>query len=260
MTTAGMPGRYPVLGVGVHATEPREVVDIVGRWVRSRSRHYVCLAAVHGIMECRFDEGLRAVYNSASLCLPDGMPLVWVGRSMKRPVSRVYGPDLTLFLCERAAREGHRVYFYGGAEGVAEDLARTLSARFPGLAVAGWESPPFRPLDGAEIDAMVERLNRTRADLVFVGLGCPKQERWMAAHRPRLEAPVLLGVGAAFDFHTGRLAQAPRWMMRLGLEWLYRLSREPRRLAYRYLVYNPLFVACMALQAAGVRFGRDAIR
>jgi N-acetylglucosaminyldiphosphoundecaprenol N-acetyl-beta-D-mannosaminyltransferase len=244
-------GRFPVLGVGVHAVDLRAARDIVLGWVATGERRYACLAAVHGIMECRRDPALRTVYNAAGLCLPDGMPLAWVGRLQKRRVGRVYGPDLTLALCERAAALGHAVYFHGGAEGVAEALAREMSRRFPGLSVAGFDSPPFRPLTPAEDDLLVARINGCRPDIVFVGLGCPKQERWMAEHRDRLLAPALLGVGAAFDFHTGRLAQAPRAWQSLGLEWLFRLLHEPRRLWYRYLVYNPLFVALMALQWLG---------
>jgi N-acetylglucosaminyldiphosphoundecaprenol N-acetyl-beta-D-mannosaminyltransferase len=253
MSGATEPVRYPVLGVGVHAVDAIEARDIVLRWVADGERAYACLAAVHGIMECRRDPTLRAVYNAAGLCLPDGMPLVWVGRLQGARVGRVYGPDLTLALCERAAALGHSVYFHGGAEGVAEALAGEMSRRFPGLRVAGFDSPPFRKPTAAEDDALVARINAGRPDIVFVGLGCPKQERWMAEHRQRLEAAALLGVGAAFEFHTGRVAQAPRALQAVGLEWLFRLLNEPRRLWYRYLVYNPLFVALMALQWLGWR-------
>jgi N-acetylglucosaminyldiphosphoundecaprenol N-acetyl-beta-D-mannosaminyltransferase len=251
------PARYPVLGVGVHAVDPDGALAVIRGWIAARQPHYVCLAAVHGIMECQRDPSLKAVYNAAGLCLPDGMPLVWVGRRQRRPVARVYGPDLTLALCASAAADGRSVYFHGGAEGVAASLAAEMSRRFPGLRVAGFGTPPFRPLSAEEEAETAARINACGPDIVFVGLGCPKQERWMAAFRGRLAAPVLLGVGAAFDFHTGRAAQAPPALQAAGLEWLFRLVHEPRRLWYRYLVYNPLFVALLALQALGVRRFRE---
>lgn len=249
--------RYPVLGVGVHSVDPVRARDIVLGWIAGGERRYACLAAVHGIIECWRDPSLRAVYNEAGLCLPDGMPIAWMGRLQGRSVSRVYGPDLTLALCERAAALGHSVYFHGGAEGVAAALAREMARRFPGLRVAGFDSPPFRPLTAAEDEELVARINACAPDIVFVGLGCPKQERWMADHRARLQAPALLGVGAAFDFHTGRVAQAPHLMQAAGLEWLFRLVHEPRRLWYRYLVYNPLFVGLTVLQWLGWRRYRE---
>jgi len=248
-----LPARFPVLGVGVHAVDPAGALAVIRGWIASRQKHYVCLAAVHGIMECQRDPSLKAVYNAAGLCLADGMPLVWVGRRQRQPVARVYGPDLTLALCERAAAEGHAVYFHGGREGVAGALAAEMSRRFPGLRVAGFGAPPFRALTADEEAETVARINGCRPDVVFVGLGCPKQERWMAAFRDRLEAPVLLGVGAAFDFHTGRVKQAPAWMQSAGLEWFFRLTQEPRRLWKRYLVTNSVFVTHVLLQALRLR-------
>ena len=254
-----MPGpggreRYGVLGVWIDAVDPGRARDAIEGWIARGERGYVCLSNVHTVMEARNDEALRAIVNGAALAVPDGMPLVWVGRLRgRRDVRRVYGPDLTLQLCERAAGRGYRCFFYGGAPGVAEQLAQTLSRRFPTLRVVGAEAPPFRPLTPQEDDEAVGRINAARPDIVFVGLGCPKQERWMAAHRGHLHASALLGVGAAFDFHTGRVPQAPRWMMRVGLEWLFRLGQEPRRLGYRYLVYNPLFLLHVTLELLGVR-------
>jgi N-acetylglucosaminyldiphosphoundecaprenol N-acetyl-beta-D-mannosaminyltransferase len=246
--------RFGVLGVFVDAVDYRGAVGAVEGWIDAGARHYVCVANVHGVMEAHRDETLRAVYNGAGLSVPDGMPLVWVGRLKGEPVrDRVYGPDLTLELCALAARRGFSCYFYGGAEGVAERLGEALQSRFPGMKVAGWDSPPFRALTEEEQAASVDRVNRSRPDIVFVGLGCPKQERWMAAHRPRLRAPALVGVGAAFDFHTGRLAQAPAWMQSRGLEWVFRLVHEPRRLWYRYLVFNSMFVLRVACELAGLR-------
>jgi N-acetylglucosaminyldiphosphoundecaprenol N-acetyl-beta-D-mannosaminyltransferase len=246
--------RFGVLGVWIDAVDQLRAQEAIEGWITDRQRRYVCVSNVHSVMEARRDESLRAVFNAAGLAVPDGMPLVWVGRLRGRhAVRRVYGPDLTLQLCERAARRGFTCFFYGGGPGVAGRLAEALSRRFPGLRVVGAEAPPFRPLTTEEDEEAVRRINAASPDVVFVGLGCPKQERWMAEHRERLHAPVLLGVGAAFDFHTGLVPQAPRWMMGAGLEWLFRLSQEPRRLWRRYLVYNPLFVFHLTLELLGLR-------
>ncbi len=250
--------RYGVLGVGVDAVDPAATVAAAEAWIAAREPRYICFTNVHGIMEARQDEALRRAFNEAGLAVPDGMPLVWLGRLRGHSgVRRVYGPDLTLALCEAASRRGHGCYFYGGAPGVPERLAEALGRRFPGLRTVGTCSPPFRPLSPAEDEQIVRDINAARPDLVFVGLGCPKQERWMADHRRRLEAPLLLGVGAAFDFHAGDLRQAPRWMRSAGLEWLFRLCVEPRRLWRRYLIYNPLFVLHVLAELTGlVRYER----
>jgi len=185
---------------------------------------------------------------------PDGMPLVWLSRLHgQKHVSRVYGPDLMLAVCEASVDRGYTHYFYGGAEGVTEALAHRLVSRFPGLQVVGTYSPPFRPLFPDEDEAIVQLVNEANPDIVWIGLSTPKQEYWMAEHVGRLEAPVMVGVGAAFDFHSGRKKQAPRWMQRSGLEWLFRLLTEPRRLWKRYLINNPLFLWLVALQLLGLR-------
>lgn len=246
--------RYSVLGVWVHAVDPDQTIRQIERWITTGERRYVCQANVHGVMEALREESLRGIYNRAGLAVPDGMPLAWVGRLKgHRAVRRVYGPDLTLALCERAAQAGYSCFFYGGAPGVPEALAAEMCRRFPGLRAVGAYSPPFRELTSEEDEDIVRRINAARPDIVWVGLGCPKQERWVASHRDRLLAPVLIGVGAAFDFHTGRVRQAPRCMQSAGLEWLFRLLQEPRRLWYRYLVYNPLFLVHLALQLSGLR-------
>jgi N-acetylglucosaminyldiphosphoundecaprenol N-acetyl-beta-D-mannosaminyltransferase len=233
--------------------DPAQALKRIERWIAMREHHYVCHANVHGVMEAWRDPELRRVYNRAGLTVADGMPLVWVGHwHGHRTVRRVYGPDLMLALAARAAVAGHRCYLYGGAAGVADTLAATLQRRYPGLRVVGTDAPPFRPLTTEEDEAIVQRINAARPDIVWVGLGCPLQERWMASHRDRLDAPVLIGVGAAFDFHTGRVPQAPPWLMRLGLEWLFRLFQEPRRLWRRYLLYNSLFVAFLAAELVGL--------
>ena len=249
--------RANILGVGVSALNMTMALEVIEGWIERREPHYVCVTGVHGVMESQRDENLRRIHNRAGLVTPDGMPLVWLSRLKGfRHVERVYGPDLMLALCERSAAKGYRHFFYGGAEGVPEQLASVLQKRFPGLQVAGTFSPPFRPLTPEEDDQIIQMINEAAPDIVWVGLSTPKQERWMAEHVGRLTAPVLIGVGAAFDFLTGRKPQAPRWMQRAGLEWLFRLLTEPRRLWRRYLINNPLFVALVVLQALGVR--RDA--
>ena len=238
---AGIP-RVDVLGVGVSAVDMDRAVAEIASWVERRERHYVCVTGVHGVMESLRDAELRRIHNDSGLTTPDGMPMVWAGRrSGAVHMRRVYGPDLMLALCERAQERGWSSFFHGGAPGVADQLAERLVERFPGLKVAGTSSPPFRAPTPAEDAATVASIEAAAPDLVWVGLGTPKQERWMAAHTGRLSAPVLLGVGAAFNIHAGLLPQAPRWMQRSGLEWLYRLSREPR-LAGRYLRNNPRFL------------------
>lgn len=242
-----MPGdRIDVLGVRVSSTTFEGALDQVGGWIDDRTPHYVTFTGVHGVMECQADEDLLTIHNAAGMVAPDGMPMVWAARyAGAGPAERVYGPDFVLAFSERAAQRGWRVFFYGGGDGVAETLAARLTERCPGLQVAGTYTPPFRPLEPAERDEVVATINASGADLVWVGLSTPKQERWMAEMRPLLDAPVLLGVGAAFDIHAGNLRQAPSWMQQRGLEWLFRLLVEPRRLWRRYLSNNPRFVVAV---------------
>lgn len=248
------PPRVNILGVGVSAINMTMALEIIEGWISRREHHYVCVTGVHGVMESQRDEELRRIHNQAGLVTPDGMPLVWLSRLKGfRHVDRVYGPDLMLALCERSVTRGYRHFFYGGAEGVPEQLAEVLQRRFPGLQVVGTYSPPFRPLTPEEDEQVVQMINKANPDIVWVGLSTPKQERWMAAHVNRLTAPVLIGVGAAFDFLSGRKPQAPRWMQRAGLEWFFRLLTEPRRLWRRYLINNPLFVMLVVLEALGLR-------
>jgi N-acetylglucosaminyldiphosphoundecaprenol N-acetyl-beta-D-mannosaminyltransferase len=243
-----------ILGVGIHAITMAQAVDQISSWLETRARQYVSVCTVHTVMECQRAAAVRQAVNGAGLATPDGMPLVWLGRwQTNLNVTRVYGPDLMLALCQASQPRGYAHYFYGGLSGVPELLAERLAQRFPGLKIAGTYSPPFRPLTAAEDDRLVEQINHSQADVVWVGLGTPKQDLWMAAHRTLLTAPVLIGVGAAFDFHTGRIPQAPPWMQHAGLEWLFRLWQEPKRLWYRYLVYNPLFVALVLGQILGLR-------
>jgi N-acetylglucosaminyldiphosphoundecaprenol N-acetyl-beta-D-mannosaminyltransferase len=243
-----------ILGVGISATTMDETLAQISHWIKQREQHYVSVCNVHTVMECQQDSKMRAAVNGAGIATPDGMPLVWLGRAKShRTVQRVYGPDLMLGLCDLSAQKGYTHYFYGGAEGIPELLSQRLTERSPSLRVVGAYSPPFRPLTAEEDAEIVRQINAVRPDVIWVGLGTPKQDLWMAAHRDQLEAPVLIAVGAAFDFHAGRKKQAPCWMQRNGLEWLFRLLSEPRRLWKRYLVYNPLFVTLVLLQALGLR-------
>ena len=240
-----------ILGVGVSAVNMTTALDRIDAWVESGEKQYVCVCPVHSIMECRRSPEVRRIFNSAGMVTPDGMPVVWVARHSGHPeVSRVYGPDLLLAELERSK---HRHFFYGGGPGVAQRLADRMRSRFPGVAIAGVHEPPFAPLGQLATAATAELINATGPDIVWVGMSSPKQDMWMARMRPLLDAPVLIAVGAAFDFHSGAVSQAPLWMQRSGLEWLYRLATDPRRLWRRYLVDNPWFLWELALQRSGIK-------
>lgn len=235
--------RCDVLGVGISAINRQMALDTIEEWIARRSPHYVTVTGVHGVMESQRDPELMRIHNAAGMVTPDGMPMVWISRMRGfKHVTRVYGPDLMLDVCARSVETGWRHFLYGGAEGVADLLSQNLCRRYPGINVAGTFCPPFRPMTDAEDRELVDRINAARPDVVWVGLSTPKQEYWMARHVGRLEAPVLIGVGAAFDFIAGVKPQAPRWMQRSGLEWLFRMASEPRRLCRRYLVNNTGFV------------------
>lgn len=249
--------RVDILGVGISAIDPTFALDQIDRWIEERARQYVSVCTVHTVMECQQNPAMRAAVNGAGMATPDGMPLVWLAdRQSDRPVTRVYGPDLMLAACERSLQSGHTHYLFGGAEDVPALLANELERRFPGINIVGAYSPPFRKLSPAEEQQIVDQINEANPDIVWVGLGTPKQDLWMAAFRSRLNAPVLIAVGAAFDFTIGRVSQAPPWMQRSGLEWLYRLFQEPGRLWYRYLVYNPQFIVKVLGQQARMRLRR----
>jgi N-acetylglucosaminyldiphosphoundecaprenol N-acetyl-beta-D-mannosaminyltransferase len=239
-----------LLGAPIAVTDYDEALDEMERMIAARDRGYVCAVPVHSLMVSRHDAGMRAAMLGATMNVPDGRPLVWALNMLGEHLrDRVYGPELMDRFCARAARNGHRIWLYGGAtEEALADLVRALEKRHPGLRVAGGWSPPHRPLTPEEESSVVQRIDSDGADVVWVGLGVPKQELWMAGMRPRLQAPVLVGVGAAFDFLAGRKRQAPGWMQRHGLEWLFRLSQEPLRLLPRYLRYNPAFVVAFARQ------------
>ena len=249
------PAVFKVLGVQVHALQIPDVIRRMEAWISQRcASHFIAVANVHVLMEARHSPSFRRVLDSADLCVPDGMPLVWIGRSRGYSLKhRVYGPDLLLDFCRQTSTKAYRHFFYGGASGVPEALAAKLKCQFPMLEVAGTYSPPFRPLTPEEDASIVDMINRAGADVLWVGLGCPKQECWMYEHREQLRVPVLVGVGQAFDLHAGRLKQAPAWMRGNGLEWLFRLLAEPRRLWRRYLIYNSEFVFSALLEFLGAR-------
>ncbi|MFZ0338019.1 MAG: WecB/TagA/CpsF family glycosyltransferase [Terracidiphilus sp.] len=254
-TCTGHAASYAVLGVRVDAVQIPDVVSRMEEWIAHREAcRYIAVTDMHSVMQAQHSSSFKKVLQDADLAVPDGFPLVWLGRRQGFALRRrVYGPELMERFCENTAAKGYRHFFYGGAPGVAERLAARFASRFPGLQTAGAYCPPFLPLTQEEDAEEVRLINAARADVVWVGLGAPKQERWMFEHRSRLNAGVLVGVGAAFDFHTGRVAQAPEWMREHGLEWFFRLSREPSRLWRRYLIYGTQFVALVLLEALGLK-------
>jgi N-acetylglucosaminyldiphosphoundecaprenol N-acetyl-beta-D-mannosaminyltransferase len=242
-----------VLGMRVDATSYEDASRRVVRWACEGRSGYVCVATVHMTMEAFDSAAFRQVVNGADLVTPDGRPLVWALRSLGvRGASQVRGTDLTTHVVERAARENVPIGLYGGTPELLEVLVRVLRKRYPGVRVVCQIAPPFRPLRPEEDEAVTREIVASGARILFVGIGCPKQERWMVAHKGRIPA-VMLGVGAAFDFHTGRVRQAPHWMQVAGLEWVFRLLMDPRRLWRRYAKNNPRFVALFLMQLLGLR-------
>jgi N-acetylglucosaminyldiphosphoundecaprenol N-acetyl-beta-D-mannosaminyltransferase len=242
---------FRVLGVRVNALQIPDVITRMEEWIRSRSGcHSVAATDMHGTVEAQHNPSFKEALNSTDLVVPDGMPLVWLGRRRGHHLPRrVYGPDLMLEFCEKTAGRGYRHFFYGGEPGVPERLAGSLKRRFPTMEVCGTFSPPFRSLDPEEDQEIVSMISLAAPDVLWVGLGTPKQERWMHEHRDKLHVPVLVSVGAAFDLLSGRRNQAPRWMREHGLEWLFRLLQEPRRLWRRYLIDGTRFVVYLGLDS-----------
>jgi N-acetylglucosaminyldiphosphoundecaprenol N-acetyl-beta-D-mannosaminyltransferase len=249
--------RFAVAQVYVDAVQIPEVVAQILQWLQDgECGRYVAVTGMHGVAEAGRSGEVRAALEAADLVVPDGMPLVWLGRLHGHALRRrVYGPELMETFCRETAAEGYLHYFYGGAPGVAEALAQRFERRFPGLRVAGWYTPPFRNLTDDERSDVCERINAARPDVLWVGLSTPRQELWMHENRDLLEVPVMVGVGAAFDFHTERVRQAPRWMREIGLEWSWRLMREPRRLWRRYLIGGPRFLCGVVLELMKERRG-----
>ena len=263
-----LPPRINVLGVGISVLTLDSAVEAVLAAIHNGQQGYVTVTGVHGVSECQCDDQLRRIHNESLLSTPDGMPLTWMGRLQgvgAKHMSRVYGPDLMLRVLERGQHEGLRHYFFGGREGVADLLRTKLLERFPNAQIVGTYTPPFRPLNKTEEIQLLSELDALRPNCFWVGLSTPKQERVMAdllarygtnaTDAPaRLPAPlVMFGVGAAFDFHAGLIPQAPSWMQRAGLEWLFRLQKEPRRLWKRYCKNNPLFLMRATLQLTGLK-------
>ena len=250
--------RVNVLGVGIHATSMEEAVFLSHCLLQSSAPSYVCLTGVHGVMEAQRDSHLRCILNQAALCLPDGMPTVWLGRAQgHRQMARVYGPDYMSALCHFGLGHGYRHFLYGGKPGVAELLCQRLEQRFPGIQIVGTYTPPFSELSDAQEHDLREHVAASGPDVLWVGLSTPKQERFMAEHAGKLNVKLMAGVGAAFDIHAGLLDDSPAWIKASGLQWLDRLRQEPRRLWRRYLGNNPAFIWNVALQM--FRFRRFSI-
>tara|TARA_R110002096_G_scaffold316010_10_gene510352 strand:+ start:2189 stop:2974 length:786 start_codon:yes stop_codon:yes gene_type:complete len=247
--------RFNVLGVGISALNMERATGEVLRLLDSDSKGYVCVTGVHGIIEAQDDPELRTIFNDSFLTTPDGMPTVWIGKLVYgfSQMDRVYGPDLMLEVFRKTEPKGTRHFLYGGTEGVADELRTSLLERFPDAEIVGTYCPPFRELNVEEEAELIQQVSESKADVMWVGISTPKQDRFMAKYLPKLPVKLMFGVGAAFDFHTGRVRQAPKWMQRHGLEWAFRLSQEPARLWKRYLTSNPRFVSLFALQFLGWR-------
>jgi N-acetylglucosaminyldiphosphoundecaprenol N-acetyl-beta-D-mannosaminyltransferase len=234
---------YDLIGVKMSIVDIPKTVHCILEAIAKNQQGYVCVTGVHGVIESRDDPKLQEILNKAFLCVPDGMPTVWMGRILgHKSISRVYGPDLMLALMEATQHHPLKHFFYGGAPGVAEELQASLEKSFPGIQTAGAYCPPFRSLNESEISDLQRIVSSTKPDIFWVGLSTPKQERFMAEFLQLLDTKIMIGVGAAFDFHTGRVRQAPRWIRQNGLEWLFRLIQEPKRLWSRYLNIIPRFL------------------
>ncbi|HLF18592.1 MAG TPA: WecB/TagA/CpsF family glycosyltransferase [Candidatus Omnitrophota bacterium] len=238
-----------ILGVRVSVTNLEQACQTIDGWISQRFKTYVCVAPVATVIESQDDEQFRQIINEAGMVTPDGMPLVWVGKWRgEKAIGRTYGPDLMLALCEKGQARGYRHFFYGGTQENNQRLAQQLRSQFPKINIVGHWAPPFRDKNEPEDAPILTMINNASADILWVGLGAPKQEYWMFHHRDKLDVPVMIGVGAAFDFIAGVKKQAPRWMQRAGLEWLFRLLSEPQRLWKRYIFGNTrfLYLSCLA--------------
>jgi N-acetylglucosaminyldiphosphoundecaprenol N-acetyl-beta-D-mannosaminyltransferase len=239
-----------ILGIPVAMTDYQGAIDAMDAMIEGDERGYVCAVAVHALTVGYDDPEMAEALRGATLVLPDGMPVVWAANMLGENLEdRVYGPELMLRYNDHCADRGHRIWLYGGRDqGSLVQLALNLRRRHPGINIVGGYSPPFRAMTTEEEDALIDQINDARPDVLWVGIGVPKQEKWMARMRHRLDVPVMCAVGAAFDFHAGRISQAPSWMQQRGLEWIYRIAQEPRRLLPRYLYFNPRFVLAFARQ------------
>ncbi len=248
--------RLPILGAQIDAIAWPEALDTLSQWAAQRESRYVCICNTHSVVTANQDADFMRTINSADMATSDGAPVAWmIGRISGTPQERINGPDLMWKYLARIQHTQESVFFYGSTDATLGNLTNAVTASFPGVRIAGTYSPPFRPLSQAEEEKTVQLINASGAGVVFVGLGCPKQERWMEAHRGRINA-VMIGVGAAFDYHAGTIKRAPLWMQRGGLEWLHRLLSEPRRLWKRYLITNSVFIVQAAQQLCRHSLGR----
>jgi N-acetylglucosaminyldiphosphoundecaprenol N-acetyl-beta-D-mannosaminyltransferase len=239
-----------LLGIPVAMTDYSQTMDVMDGLIARDERGWVCAVAVHAVTVAQNDPEMRHALVNSTLTVPDGMPLVWAANMLGEELdNRVYGPELMSRYSDRCAESGHRVWLYGGRDqGSLVQLALSMRREHPGIKIVGGYSPPFRELSEEEEEALAAQINANKPDVLWVGIGVPKQEKWMARMRERLDVPVMCAVGAAFDFHAGRISQAPSWMQERGLEWIYRIAQEPRRLLPRYLYFNPRFVLAFARQ------------
>jgi N-acetylglucosaminyldiphosphoundecaprenol N-acetyl-beta-D-mannosaminyltransferase len=240
---------YDVLGVKISAVDPHRAEEVIADMIVRRQKGYVCVAPVSTVMDGQKDPAYRQIINSADMVTPDGAPIAWLGRlAGHEHVRRTYGPDLMLRLCDHGRARGWKHFFYGGTPEVCDKLGHCLKAGFPGLQVVGKVSPPFMPKAMPLDKELAAQINAAQPDIIWVGLGAPKQDFWNVLNRAALDAPVLIGIGAAFDFLSGMKPQAPRWMQNMGLEWLFRLCCEPKRLWRRYLIGNSQFLGLLLVQ------------
>jgi len=243
-----------ILGVDLSAVNMNRTLELVEKWMGAQKSAYICMTGVHGVMEAQSKPELRRALNEALINAPDGMPMSWIGWLQgHKQMDRVYGPDFMANLCRISAGKGYRHYLYGGQPGVAAALKNALEKRFPGLQIVGTFTPPFRSLTQDEENDLLIDVQNAKPDILWVGLSTPKQECFMAEYVGRLGVPLLVGVGAAFDFHTGRLHDSPNWIKRAGLQWLHRLMQDPHRLWKRYLFNNARFIGRIAPQLLQLR-------
>lgn len=239
-----------VIGSPIHTLTWTSALSRLQEWAAKGESRYVCICNVHSVVTARRDAKFSSIIRQADMATPDGAPVAWLmRRTGNAQQARINGPDLMALYCQEAAQRGESIYLYGGQQQTLDILARSLPTKYPGLRIAGAYSPPFRPLTDEEDAAVVSAINASGASTIWVSLGCPKQEVWMAEHRGRIRAP-MIGVGAAFDYHAGVITRAPLWMQNSGLEWAHRLCSEPRRLWKRYLLTNSLFMLYAGRQLA----------
>jgi N-acetylglucosaminyldiphosphoundecaprenol N-acetyl-beta-D-mannosaminyltransferase len=245
--------RANLLGIGISAITMAEAISETDNLIKQNGKGYICVTGVHGIMVAQQDALFQRILNESFLTTPDGMPTVWVGRHQGFALERVYGPDFMRDFCMYSVGQGYRHFFYGGSQGVAQALKVSMEKMTPGLKVVGTYTPPFRPLTPSEFDELQSLVEQTDPDIMWIGLSTPKQERFMAEYLDKLNVRVMVGVGAAFDIHTGRIKSAPAWIGKIGMQWLHRLLQERKRLWKRYLINNPKFLWMIFLQLSGLK-------